>query len=525
MIVLCDIQWPMRALFYIIFIATIALSGAAFTLWQLGWNGQDSVLSPDLEVLIDEALAEYPVAMEVEAFPSLQQSDQERLSLENYLPNSLAYTKVDLASLIRFAKSCDPHDKVESSDQNLGKAIRLAEIICGLAPIPNKFFENPPYIHPLGRSYVERAYRSGKPKFNRPFLKQNRDFLHAIEFHHHFPQESHYLGLLSTLNGFQRRSWSESLPIFIDQQRIWRLTRNHSERTPMSAGYKIYDLAPVNQWFAFKGLQLGPPSAKKKCLNDSSGFCLHVDQVGELVRKWAFNTLVSAAVIVLVGLIFMVALWSLARRRSQKERLMILKTLAHELRTPVTSMRLGIEALRTEFDRLSPEGQSSYLQMASDLRRLKRLVESSSTYLGSDSSNRYAKEKVELNRLLDSFVKDQAIEIEYQPAPKPIFIKSHPYWLTICLKNLVENAHKHGEPPISLSIDPQQDRVVIRVQDGGSISARDLKRFSREFRKGPKSNGMGLGLAIVTDTMDKLGHKFEFHASPTRFLITLEKVP
>jgi signal transduction histidine kinase len=69
------------------------------------------------------------------------------------------------------------------------------------------------------------------------------------------------------------------------------------------------------------------------------------------------------------------------------------------------------------------------------------------------------------------------------------------------IRNLVENAQLHGQPPIEVTVDRQNDLAVLRVCDHGPVIAESARErlFSMFYRipgrSGPK--GSGLGLALV----------------------------
>jgi len=108
----------------------------------------------------------------------------------------------------------------------------------------------------------------------------------------------------------------------------------------------------------------------------------------------------------------------------------------------------------------------------------------------------------------------------YTPT-EPLFAFSHPYWLGICISNLIDNASKHGRPPCKISVIPTAEGLKLSIEDAGNLLKRDYLKLKREFVKGNASNGMGLGLSIVASTLKKLGHSLEFFENPTRFQITI----
>lgn len=100
------------------------------------------------------------------------------------------------------------------------------------------------------------------------------------------------------------------------------------------------------------------------------------------------------------------------------------------------------------------------------------------------------------------------------------------------ISNLVDNAFKHGAPPVSLRVVPAGDRVEIVVRDaGGGIPTEHHDRvFDRFFRIDPNRTrpGMGLGLSIVRSLVVACRGEIEI-AQPedggTEIRVTLERRP
>jgi signal transduction histidine kinase len=97
------------------------------------------------------------------------------------------------------------------------------------------------------------------------------------------------------------------------------------------------------------------------------------------------------------------------------------------------------------------------------------------------------------------------------------------YWVQICLKNLVENAFKHGEKPVSASVSFENNKLLLSVKDEGVAQFDCLEKMTDEFVKGNKSSGTGLGLNIVKKVIKEMGGKLKYSNHPTVFTIELKK--
>ena len=69
------------------------------------------------------------------------------------------------------------------------------------------------------------------------------------------------------------------------------------------------------------------------------------------------------------------------------------------------------------------------------------------------------------------------------------------------IRNLIENAKLHGQPPIEVTVAKQDDRAVLNVLDHGPVIAEEAReRLFSPFYRIPGScatKGSGLGLALV----------------------------
>ena len=81
------------------------------------------------------------------------------------------------------------------------------------------------------------------------------------------------------------------------------------------------------------------------------------------------------------------------------------------------------------------------------------------------------------------------------------------------LRNLVENAHRHGPPggPVRVTVEPAPATVVLAVTDSGpGIPPHHADAATGRFWRGPDADaagGSGLGLALVRATAERHGGK------------------
>jgi signal transduction histidine kinase len=177
-------------------------------------------------------------------------------------------------------------------------------------------------------------------------------------------------------------------------------------------------------------------------------------------------------------------------------RTSVLAAMSHDLRTPLTRLRLRVESvtepqLRTRF--------------RADLDEMEALVRGAlALFKGVDDDEAF--EKVDMNVLLDTLVADYAeigANVSLATATTLQPIEGKPRALKRCLTNLIDNAIKFGKRAMIRAVDGEA--LVICVSDEGpGIPEESLERvfepFTRlESSRSRETGGAGLGLSIARD--------------------------
>lgn len=112
------------------------------------------------------------------------------------------------------------------------------------------------------------------------------------------------------------------------------------------------------------------------------------------------------------------------------------------------------------------------------------------------------------------------VRIEFD-LPEKIIMLTDPSRLKVILNNLISNAYKYhrfdqSDPYISFSAKRTSNQVVIKIADNGSGIEPDYhnKIFDMFFRASVKSEGSGLGLYIVKETLQKMGGTIWVESTP-----------
>lgn len=234
---------------------------------------------------------------------------------------------------------------------------------------------------------------------------------------------------------------------------------------------------------------------------------------GQKEQFRSYVLIVSVAVFLIVGIAFLAAL-TLSRQLELRElRTTAVATVAHELRTPLASMRMLVDTLRE--GRVRGEDQvREYLDLvAKENDRLSRLAEDFLTF----SRLERGKQQLKLEPVAPRVIAEQAIA-GLRPrleAPGCTFtydvpsdlppVRADRDALTSIISNLLDNALKYtgDAKQIALWVRPARDAVVFAITDNGiGIDRAHLRRIFKPFqqvddRLSRQGEGAGLGLAIV----------------------------
>lgn len=187
---------------------------------------------------------------------------------------------------------------------------------------------------------------------------------------------------------------------------------------------------------------------------------------------------------------------------------------AHQLRTPLAALHVGIEALG-RYD--VPGELKNQLQRTSS--RAARLVDQLLRLMRSDASQEGASQVVgdfdfdamlrERLAIFDTLAHAKGIELEYDGA-SDVHVRGEQEGLEALIDNLVDNAIKYSPPGAVLNVVVGASESVVRLEvmdrGPGIDEAWHERVFDRFFRAPDQSqNGSGLGLAIVHSVVQRHG--------------------
>ena len=170
---------------------------------------------------------------------------------------------------------------------------------------------------------------------------------------------------------------------------------------------------------------------------------------------------------------------------------MLLANASHELRTPLARIRLGLELAAAH-----PERKAG---LESDIAELDQLVDEILLVSRLDATEQLdVREDVDLVALA---AEECARYDDCGLEGKPVTVSGDPMLLRRMIRNLIENAKLHGQPPIEVTVANEDGRTVLNVLDHGPVIAEEAReRLFSPFYRIPGScatKGSGLGLALA----------------------------
>lgn len=190
---------------------------------------------------------------------------------------------------------------------------------------------------------------------------------------------------------------------------------------------------------------------------------------------------------------------------NSKKQIQNLEDIAHQIKTPITSMFFDLEMINKDEDNKKEiEGLELQLERLNSLADI--LLKLSSLDANVD--------KMEKNEVLISEIIEYALDILRKSIDekniKIIFdyedseIKVDYYWVSEALINIIKNALNREETTkikISTNKNPIYTEIIIE-DDGGGIKDENFKKIFERFYKSPDSKGFGIGLAMAKSIIE-----------------------
>ena len=263
-----------------------------------------------------------------------------------------------------------------------------------------------------------------------------------------------------------------------------------------------------------------------------------------LIKKISIPILVSILLVGVTIFSFLLLYRNLLRQR----RLAVMKNefisnITHELKTPIATVSVAIEALRTFNAMMDPEKTKEYLDIsANELQRLSLLVDKVlklSMFENKEIELTY--ESINLAQLVNEVASSMRLQFEKNQAVITIekhgdlHIRGDRLHLLSVIYNLFDNALKYSNhgPEIRVKLSEEKNLVIMTVSDNGIGVAPEYKdKIFDKFFRVPMGNthntkGYGLGLSYASQVINQHGGNITVESSPgsgSTFTVILPKI-
>jgi two-component system OmpR family sensor kinase len=186
-------------------------------------------------------------------------------------------------------------------------------------------------------------------------------------------------------------------------------------------------------------------------------------------------------------------------RRFVEDRTFLLTAIGHDLRTPITRLKLRAEYMEDDEQRM---------KMLADLDEMEAMVAATLAF-GRDVTTSEAVRPIDIASLIRTILDEAAdgdpahTEAMSYAGPDHLAVRARPLGLKRALTNLIGNAIKYGDAARIKLSQPDRDLVQIDIDDSGpGISTSDAETVFEPFRRletsrNRETGGSGLGLSIA----------------------------
>jgi signal transduction histidine kinase len=245
-------------------------------------------------------------------------------------------------------------------------------------------------------------------------------------------------------------------------------------------------------------------------------FYAEVMHFNKFIVKGIFAQILFALVLILfTGAAFFFTYRSLIKQEAlNKIRNDFISNISHELKTPVSTVSVALEALKN-FDRMKDTVKSDeYLDIAfNEMKRLDQLISQVlNTSILEDQNQFLNPEETDLVSLINDILRSMQVrfsqagaKVEFNPEPEVSLLNLDKLHIQGVLINLLDNSLKYCtiNPTIKITVEEKPLTVLLTIRDNGpGIPEEYISRVFEKFFRVPKGDvhnvkGYGLGLSYA----------------------------
>ncbi|MCG3167472.1 MAG: Adaptive-response sensory-kinase SasA [Bacteroidia bacterium] len=198
------------------------------------------------------------------------------------------------------------------------------------------------------------------------------------------------------------------------------------------------------------------------------------------------------------------------------------KQVAHEIKNPLTPMKLSVQHLQHSYKEQRPGWDKNIERMTQTMiEQIDTLAHIASEFSNFAKMPKANNEKINIADAIANVValynETENCKIEFNAAENNLFVLADREQLQRVYNNLIKNAIQSvpetREGKILITLEKQDNTVLIKIQDNGSGISDEMKDkiFTPNFTT--KSTGMGLGLAMVKSIIENSGGSVHFETT------------
>ncbi|TVL32648.1 two-component system sensor histidine kinase EnvZ [Shewanella algae] len=191
---------------------------------------------------------------------------------------------------------------------------------------------------------------------------------------------------------------------------------------------------------------------------------------------------------------------SQSMKQLEQDRALLMAGISHDLRTPLTRIRLASEMMVDD---------DAYLQegIVKDIEDMDAIINQFIAYIRQDQES--IREPEQINRLIREVAQAESnrvgeIELVLAECPE---VPMQSLAIKRVIGNLVENAFRYGRGWIRIASQVEKHRIGFSVEDNGpGIAENQIPKLFQPFTQGDSARGSvgsGLGLAIIKRIIDR----------------------
>jgi signal transduction histidine kinase len=437
----------------------------------------------------------------------------ELLMAESVLPRTHLYRYVDIEALKKLADQCQSFPNPPSS---LSKAVHYHQGVCDGVSVPGEtFFNSGPLMHPAGVSFAYLVWQNNSSGLDSSWLKNREAQFHLRELSK-LPlatELSEPFQTLRLLNESAIKALEYGLATILDHQMVLIQDLAKSEEIV----FMVFDRSEWDWYFLLRGTRPENFSSIARCGLTRYDLCIEQAPLLRYLGWLSILFLVSAFLLMLTRWFELRQRLRLKKMEELENRRTMVSILSHELRTPVASIGLNVEVLRRSFDQLSEETQDAVLRIFSDANRLQRIIRGSEDFLRASTVQIESKTQwslVSISQILEQM--RDVIQFKINAVDgNSLDVLGTREWVEICIRNVLENASRHGRGEITVSAGGADDSVFVEISDEGVWLGGDTG-VRQPFQRSDASQGMGLGLYVTHELMHLMGGNMVIQTNPTR---------